>query len=539
MARKWAGTGIAFILTLLFAFWMNYLLLPAWTLSSGGLWGYFILVLSAGCAFFSIANAVTSRRNGARDFAPTIAVALLTALLLIAGCLASITSWKLTSSRAYKNSVQVSENGAAQEDLPRVASERDIPAIDMITARQLGDRTMGSMAEFISQYEVDGEYNMILYQGKPYRISPLLYGGFFKYLSNRDHGIPGYVLVDIYTQKSTLERLENPIQYSPSASFGHKLKRHLRGLYPTCVFGKEQFEIDDNGTPYYVVPVLSPTVGLFGARAVSKVLLVNAVTGEAGEYMPEQVPEWVDHVYGVAHVMERVGWYYAYGNGYWNTVFANRGVRKTSYSFDDTQYFFFPRGNDIYLYTGITSSGKDESNIGFVLCNVRTGDIVYYASAGAEESSAQASAQGAVQHLGYAAGAVMLCTVDGIETYYMALKDNSNLVKMHALVNKQTYTIVSVEASFDRAIAAYRAKLRQDANEQVSGRIEELYTAIIEGNTYFFFVLEGDPGRLYRSSIANGDSQIRMNIGDYVEALCHAGVDATAAYEVSGITLPK
>lgn len=60
-------------------------------------------------------------------------------------------------------------------------------------------------------------------------------------------------------------------------------------------------------------------------------------------------------------------------------------------------YNYLSIGNDIYLYTGVTSANADESNLGFILENMRTGEITKYSLASATEESARESAEGAVQ----------------------------------------------------------------------------------------------------------------------------------------------
>ena len=513
-AQKWKYRGIALVLIIAIAFLLNYLAMPAWTFQSEGFWLYLSTISASAFILFLISDLASHDKR----YIFTKVAGFVTVSILLIWFLASFPSWKLFNSSKYRNIISISNNGNFDQDVPRVQSSQDIPIVDMVTARQLGDRTMGSMENYLSQYEVDGEYNLITYKGTYYRISPILYGGFFKYLNSKSNGIPGYVLVNIYTQEATLITLDKPMRYSPSAYFGNLLKRHLRQKYSSYIFGKEQFEIDDEGTPFYIVPVEKPTAGLFGAHVVDKVILVNAVTGDMEEKSVQDVPTWVDHVFSVSYLMDRVDWYYGYTNGFWNSVFTKKDVRKTSYSFDESQYYFIAKKDGVYLYTGITSAGKDESNIGFILANVRTGQITYYSGPGAEESSAQASAEGVVQQFGYKAGPVMIVNIDGVETYFMTLKDNQQLVKKVALVNKKNYTIAVVEDTITQAVNSYRAKFSGQADVELTnkeGMISELYTAIKGGDTYFYFKIQGDKV-LYVSSILNNDHQVAMKIGDTI-----------------------
>lgn len=512
--KLWRNRIVALIISLGLAALFNYLAMPAWNIQSEGLWFYFINVLLFSTIIFLIAEA----GNGKEGFLFSKITGNLTILLFLAFFIVSIPSWEVFRASTYSNIVSVSSDGNFDKDIPRVNDSNDIPVVDMLTARKLGDRTMGTMEKYLSQYEVNAEYNLISYQGTYFRISPMEYGGLFKYNNSKKNGIPGYVLVNIYTQEAKMVELAETMKYSPSAHFGDLLKRHLRSIYPTYIFEKEQFEIDDNGVPYFIVPVEKSTAGLFGARVVEKVILVNAVTGETSEKAISEVPEWVDHVFSVNYLMERVDWHYNYINGFINSFTTKKDVRKTSYSFDNSQYYFIAKEDGIYLYTGITSAGNDESNVGFILANVRTGKITYYSNPGSEESSAQASAQGVVQQYGYQAGPVMLVNIDGIETYFMTLKDNQMLVKKYALVNKENYTIAIVEDSVEQAVSSYRAKFASDKKTETvetTGSISELYTAIKNGNTNYYFKLQND-SKLYVSSIENNDQQVIMKIGDTV-----------------------
>ena len=99
------------------------------------------------------------------------------------------------------------------------------------------------------------------------------------------------------------------------------------------------------------------------------------------------------------------------------------------------------------MYTGITSVMSDESNIGFILTNQRTKETKFYSIAGAEEYSARASAEGIVQQYKYVSTFPLLLNISNQPTYFMALKDNSGLVKMYAMVNVQQYQIVATAST--------------------------------------------------------------------------------------------
>ena len=157
------------------------------------------------------------------------------------------------------------EEGNFEEDINPIQNVENLSIVDMETAERLGDRTIGSIKNS-AWYEVDNEYNLIKYQGEQYRISALNYGGYFKSQKAKYDGIPGYVLVNTFTQEAKYVELEKGMKYSPSAHWSFDLKRHLRGQYASYIFGEYYFEIDEQGNPYWITAVKRPTIGMFGGK---------------------------------------------------------------------------------------------------------------------------------------------------------------------------------------------------------------------------------------------------------------------------------
>ena len=236
-------------------------------------------------------------------------------------------------------------------------------------------------------------------------------------------------MVDMTTQDTSLIRLENGIKYSESEYFMRNIRRKLRFEYPTKIFGDISFEIDDNGTPYWVASTVEYKIGLFSGEDIGGAVLFDAQTGESKYYDVADVPTWVDQVYESDMVLQQLVYNGKYRSGWLNSIFGQKGVLQPT-----DGYNYLAINDDVWLYTGITSVTSDESNVGFVLTNLRTKETRYYAVSGAEEYSAMSSAQGQVQHLGYRATFPLLLNVADRPTYFMALKDSAGLVKMYAFV---------------------------------------------------------------------------------------------------------
>lgn len=147
-------------------------------------------------------------------------------------------------------------------------------------------------------------------------------------------------------------------------------------------------------------------------------MLVNAVTGEHQYYDAKDVPDWVDHVYTADLIVQQYDYHGTYIHGFINSLFGQRDVTVTT-----DGYNYIAIGDDVYMYTGITSVVSDQSNIGFILSNQRTKETRFYSVAGAEEYSAMDSARGQVQQMNYTATFPLLLNIADQPSYFWALKD--------------------------------------------------------------------------------------------------------------------
>ena len=404
----------------------------------------------------------------------------------------------------------------------------DVPVIDRASAQLLGSRAMGSIPEFVSQFEISPAYSQINYQGRPVRVSPLTYADLFKWLSHRGAGIPAYVLVYMVTQEAEVVRLEKPIRYSESEPLARNIDRYVQLKYPTYMFDQKSFELDEDGTPWWVLPVQKRTIGLFEGTTIQRVVLVNACTGETEDYAIGDCPTWVDRAYPSDLIIQQYNWSGAYRGGWLNSWLGQQGVVRTTLGTDgELGYNYLAQGDDIYLYTGVSSVTADSSNVGFILVNQRTGESHYYPVAGATEDSAQASAEGQVQNLKYEATYPLLLNVAGQPTYFMALKDNAGLVKMYAMINVEHYqsvatgsTVAATQESYLQMLASSGALSEEEAatsgaEVEVSGKIASVAQAVIDGNSHFYLTLEGDSS-IYDVALPGLVEVVRYGVGSDV-----------------------
>ena len=476
----------------------------------------------------------------------------LTGIIALITIICILFSTPMLHAKSYSNLITISD-GDEEVDIPDIETDTMI-IVDMKAAEKLGDRQLSNVQNPM-YYEVDDEYNLMNINGDFYRISPLNYGGTFIshiFKTIKAGSIPAYIQVDATTagnaKSAKAVNLAEPMVYSPSAIFNHKLERYLHLIYPTYIFGKSFFELDDDLNPYWITPVKTPTIGIFGGSIEKSVVVVNAVTGECTEFANSDIPEWIDHVHSVDYLFNLVDYHYKYQNGFLNYHFSKTNVYNTSYSIrstekDEDESAFTPfdgynwvigTDGNIYAYSGITPDNEAETNIGFVLIDSRTADAKFFNAAGADESSAQHAAEGLVQDLRYSANFPTIVKINGELVYFMSLKDKAGMVQRYAICDVRNYSNV-VEAStiseaitkFTRGNISYTANIQSDFEQEsvkefeLTGTVAQVKEAEQGGNTYYFFMLENDE-YVYVSSIQNSSLQpFKLTEGASVTINCY------------------
>ena len=138
---------------------------------------------------------------------------------------------------------------------------------------------------------------------------------------------------------------------------------------------------------------------------------------------------------------------------------------------------------------------------------------------------------------GYIATFPILLNVSGEPTYFMALKDSSQLVKMYAMVNVEQSTIVGVGASLAECTENYAAELKsngvnvevdvdsmgdettpdapQEETVEITGAVAEIRSVITGGETYFYIRL-ADGNTFYKVAVKNAEKIVILNVGDAI-----------------------
>lgn len=458
---------------------------------------------------------------------------LVTLLFIVIFIIGSLLSSPIINAKKYRELIQMEERNFS-DDIQQI-SYNEIPILDKSSAELLGSRKMGSMMEYVSQFEVADNYAQINLNDKPVRVTPLKYANILKWFTNRKEGLPAYIKIDMTAQTAECVKLPEGIKYSESEHFGRYIYRYLRFHFPTYIFDKINFEIDEEGVPYWICPVKDFTIGLFGGQTIRQVVIVNALNGEIANYKVDEVPSWVDRVYSAELLVSYYNYYGTLKHGFFNSVLSQKDCLQTTEG-----YNYIALEDDVWVYTGVTSVVSDESLVGFVLMNQRTSETRYYSVSGAKEYSAMASAEGKVQNLAYEATFPLLLNISDQPTYFIALKDSAGLVKKYAMVNIEQYTIVAIGDTITECEKDYVSQLKsnkvtdaKDKSEEkeISGIIQTIAPCVIDGTTHYYVILQGKTP-IFDVNVSDYVEIVRYKEGDSIHFTYSDGGEVNA---VSGI----
>ena len=507
--KKWLKYTIAYICVLLLSFAVYYITLPPINVHSAGFWVFlafllFIFILPI-CLFAEkrVIIDMPKKKKKTKKKAGSLTeelfsflaeeslnlskkklllIALIPLVVLMIGGILSSTFF---NARRYAAIIEV-EEAVFKDDMPECETVTNIALMDSDTASIVGNRTLGSLSHVVSQYEVSPSYTQINYRYTPKKVANLEYAGFFKWLGNRANGLPGYVMVDPVSNTADIK-----------------------------------YEVDDEGNPFYIVPCLKPQVSLFGAKDVYEVILFDPSTGESEIYAVDETPAWIDSAFDGYLAMEKYNWKGMYSGGWFNSVIGNKDCKVTT---DDFGYIVI--GDDVWYFTGVTSVNSDQSNIGFIISNARTGEYKFYPVMGAEEHSAMGAAEGEVQEKGYVASFPALINVKGEATYIMVLKDAGGLVKLYALVNVEQYNLVATGETQEKAFAAYKDLLRSEGvlkEDDIENENKETFTFTVDRkesytvggeSTLYFFTEKDGESVIFKCALKDSEGLLFVEKGD-------------------------
>ena len=448
---------------------------------------------------------------------------LIGVLLVYCIVLPFVTSLKVFRSDSFQKLIGKVNNGQKITNHIAPISIDKIRVVDEELAHLLGEKILGSQPALGSQVEL-GDFCIQKVNDNLYWVAPLLHSGFLKWLNNQD-GTAGYVMVSATNERDVklvqhVNGTAIKIRYQPSAYFGSDLHRHAYfNGNATVGLTDFSFEIDDTGKPFWVITKYVKKIGFSGKEATG-VIVVDAQSGVINEYSIAETPKWVDRIQPLDLIEDQLNDWGEYVHGYWN--FANQDKLQIT----EGLTLVYGENNKSYWYTGLTSVGKDESAVGFVLVDTRNKETTFYKQSGATEYAAQSSAQGKVQEKGYKASLPIPYNINNIPTYVMTLKDAGGLVKMFAMVAISDYTIVGVGNTMRETLTSFKNVYNMADNKinpnSVSNKkslksiVTRIQNDVKNGNSFYYFKVKDYPNIFVGSSQISYQLPMTM-VGDSIK----------------------
>ncbi|WP_270563416.1 cell shape-determining protein [Clostridium beijerinckii] len=421
-----------------------------------------------------------------------ISTAIIVALLYV---VAIIVYSPLISYNAHRNLIGNIEEMDFSSQIEYIDINQ-LPIIDKELAYKLADKKLGEITSLGSQVSV-GQLTLQSVNGQLCYVGPLEHSSFLKWISNRE-GTIGYIKVSATNQNDVelvtqLDGKDVRLKYLNSAYFLSDLNRAAYFRDMKAGHTDYTFELDDSGRPYWVITRYDTGVGITEEKAIGA-LVMDAQTGESTIYNTDNLPEWVDRIQPMKYINRYINKWGELVHGVLN--FTDKDKLKTT---TDSMNIIYNKGV-CYYYTGITSVGSDESLVGFMLTNTRTGETKMYKTAGATEEAGMRSAEGKVQQYGYKATFPYLINIQNEPTYFMTLKDSNGLVKQYAMVNVKNYNTVGVGDTLQATLNKYLEGLTNtnislesgNQEEVIRGEVERIGLVIKEGTSIYDIKLKNN-----------------------------------------------
>lgn len=444
-------------------------------------------------------------------------------LFLVVLIIGALGSTALFHSSEMYSQIGTIEEKLFTEDVVEIDNSQ-IPIVDIKLANKLADKKLGEDLSLGSQMEIGEFTNKQQINGKLFYVAPLEHRSFWKWRSNKQ-GTSGYVMVSATNPNDVrlVREYDNEpirLKYLSSACFSSNLKRHIRSNgFRSVGLTEYSFELDDTGRPYWVVTTYKNTT-LWSNPEATGIVVCDAQTGECKGYSVKDAPEWVDIIQPESFVKDQLENYGKYVHGIFN--FSDKD--KLSVTKHMTTVY---NEGDCFYYTGMSSVGKDNGTVGFIMVNTRSKEVVMYRMVGATEAAGMKSAEGKVQNMGYDATNPIPINVSGIPTYFCTLKDDEGLVKEYAMLKIEDYSIVATGTTIAETKRAYINAVNHsgetvDFGEEAYGYTSEgivtrISANIESGDTYYYMILDDDTTKLYLASYMISEELPITREGDSVK----------------------
>jgi hypothetical protein len=496
-------------LSLILAF-VNYVIMPTW---NGAFFdGYFL----AFCLSFLGLYVYSEIKGTEINYAVFSFIGFVIFLLITI-----VNSAPMFHSASYRNLIGQVKSKDFNKSLPPI-DIKNAPLVSEHMAIQYAQKKLSDIPALGSQV-VLGDFVKQNVKGKLYWVSFLEHSGFFQW--NKTGATIGYVKVSASNPEdvelvTSVDNKPLTMKYIDSAYFGNNAYRRIYSENKNLGISDLSSEIDDDGRPYIVATLYDKTIGFGGADVVG-IAILDVQTGEVKNYnLQKDVPAWVDRVYPADLLKSQVDDWGKYVNGWFNP--SNQGRLKVSNKVD----LVYGEDGNCYFYLGITSVGRDNGIVGFMLVNSRTKETILYHLSGADEDVAARTAEGSMPEKHYTATNPLPFSVDGVPTYILTLTDNNGIPRAYAMIDILQYQTLAVQDTLQNTYQLYLNKLAHgnpgvsisDKKENVvslKGVVDRISNDMKNGTSIYYMTLKGNE-HIFTSTSDISEKLVLSKVGDSV-----------------------
>lgn len=434
-----------------------------------------------------------------------LASAVVCALLILV-CI--LTPYMSTSKLYAISNVEVSDN-----ERPISIDTTHIRQVNLDYAEWKADKLIGNLGSKVTL----GESEIVLYHGRLTWICPLIHRDYWK--DNKYDTTPGYIMVDAEDpslEAKMVDTFNIDISYQ-NEYFGDFARRIVYNDYPEYT-QYWTFEIDESGNPWDIVTLAKPTVGWDGDE-VETVLLLSPINRTIEKFTFGNQPWWVDNAFPEELTENYNKWWGKYPHGYWNSLFSETDCKQPTNS---DVYMVVGNDQQTYWFMDFTSpSDGDNSMIGYMLTNTKTGEFKFYNANGMLNSDAAKEAVNAKisNYAGWNAKQPMFLMVGGNETWFTPIHSSTNILQKVALTRA-----LDGNVTIGNNIADVLLKYNQNNDVSYSnitgdgdfvvGNITSIDSYVVNGNTEWYI------------EIFNGSSNVGLYAQPYVRPFLYSVGDS-------------
>jgi hypothetical protein len=214
------------------------------------------------------------------------------------------------------------------------------------------------------------------------------------------------------------------------------------------------------------MPTYKPEIGLYGGKKNNAVIVCNAITGELNKYELGEEPHWLDRAYDEEILEFQATNSLRYKHGFMNVHF---GAKDEVLQVSDGYNYFVKDGHTYYVSCITSPSEADQTSVGFLTIDIKTGEAKKYLIPGITEMRAMeiAKQDERVKAQQFEATWPILINYKGVPTYFLVLKNDVQAQKI-VFINVHDGALVAMGNSIDEAKEEYNRLLAANGDVSVT-----------------------------------------------------------------------